>query len=32
MAGPELREQAMEVEESVPVDFRVSRAEEGDVL
>ena len=32
MAGPEEREQAMEVEERVPVVFRVRRAEEGEVL
>lgn len=32
IAGPELREQAMEVEDRVPVVFRVSRAEEGELL
>ena len=32
MAGPELRVQAMEVEERVPVEVRVRRAEEGVVL
>ena len=32
MAGPEEREQAMEVDERVPVDFRVRKAEEGSVL
>ena len=31
-AGPEEREQAMEVEERVPVVLRVRRAEEGSVL
>ena len=32
MAGPEEREQAMEVEERLPVVLRVKRAEEGSVL
>lgn len=31
-AGPDEREQAMEVEERVPVVFRVRRAEDGVVL
>jgi hypothetical protein len=32
MAGPEEREQAIEVEESVPDDLRVKRADEGSDL
>lgn len=32
MEGPEEREQAMEVEERIPVVLRVKRAEEGSVL
>ena len=32
MAGPEEREQDIEVEERVPVDLRVTRAEEGSSL
>jgi hypothetical protein len=32
MAGPEEREQAIDVEERVPVDLRVRRAEEGSPL